>query len=154
MTNYARIIAGVAIDVSTDPASRFHPQIAAEFVEVPDDVSHGWQLVDEDWFPPEVADPIEAEPKRRLRVTPVEFKLLFQPGERLAIRQAREYQGEDGAQQTFAWLIDDWWSIVDDPRLTTVDLGLSQTQAGLDMLVTAGILTQQRRDEMALGMVD
>lgn len=82
----------------------------------------------------------------------MEFKLLFVPTERLAIRQAREYQGEDETQKTTAWLIDDWWSIVDDPRLTTVDLGLSQTQAGLDMLVSAAILTQARRDEIGLGM--
>lgn len=153
MSNYTRIIGGVAVDVSTDPAAQFHPQIAAEFVEVPDEVTHGWRLEDDEWTAPPPIEPApEPEQQYRLQVTPVEFKLLFAPEERLAIRQAREYQGEEEPQKTTAWLIEDWWSIVDDPRLTVVDLDLTQTQTGLDMLVTATILTQERRDEIGRGM--
>ena len=97
-------------------------------------------------------DPEPVEPVYRLRVSPVEFKMLFSPTERLAIRQAREYSGTETAQKQLALLVDDWWSIVDDPRLTVVDLGLDQTMAGLDMLVTAGILSADRRVEIGMGI--
>ena len=43
MTNYARIINNVAVDVAGDPASCFHPTIAANFVEVPAGVGQGWR---------------------------------------------------------------------------------------------------------------
>ena len=43
MTNFARIIDNVAVDVSGDPASCFHPTIAANFVEVPAGVGQGWR---------------------------------------------------------------------------------------------------------------
>ena len=32
MTNFARIIDSVAVDVSADPENSFHPDIAAQFV--------------------------------------------------------------------------------------------------------------------------
>jgi hypothetical protein len=38
MSNFARIINNVAVDVSTNPQEQFHPDIAAEFEPVPDDV--------------------------------------------------------------------------------------------------------------------
>ncbi len=43
MKNYARIIDNVAVDVAGDPASCFHPTIAANFVEVPAGVGQGWR---------------------------------------------------------------------------------------------------------------
>lgn len=39
--NFARIINDTAVDVSTDPTNSFHPTIAADFIEVPDDVVVG-----------------------------------------------------------------------------------------------------------------
>lgn len=47
MTTYARIVNGVAVDVSADPASSFAPDLAAEFVEVPDGVEPGSVLLAE-----------------------------------------------------------------------------------------------------------
>lgn len=133
---------------------RYHPDIVAQFTEVPAAVVVGSTTDDsgETWAEPVPVDPAPAGPNFRTLVSPVEFKMLFSPMERLAIRQAREYSGEVAEQKTFAMLVDDWWSIVDDPRLTGVDLALPQTQAGLDMLVPAGILTDERRAEIGLGM--
>jgi hypothetical protein len=50
---HARIINGSAVDIATDLVNQFHPDLAAEFVEVPDEVERGW-VVDEDnvWSPP------------------------------------------------------------------------------------------------------
>jgi len=54
MANFARIIDNVAVDVSTDPENSFHPNIAAQFVSVPANVSNGWVLVDDVWVQPEI----------------------------------------------------------------------------------------------------
>jgi len=54
MPNFARIIDNVAVDVSTDPENSFHPDIAAQFVSVPDNVTIGWVLVDDVWVQPEI----------------------------------------------------------------------------------------------------
>ncbi len=49
MTNFARIINNVAVDVSVDPENDFHPDIASQFVSVPDTVSIGWVKTGEVW---------------------------------------------------------------------------------------------------------
>lgn len=51
MANYARVIDGIAIDVSTNPAEEFHPDIAGEFIKVPAAVERGWVLVKTKWTP-------------------------------------------------------------------------------------------------------
>ena len=62
--NYARVIGNIAVDVAVDPGAVFTPEVAAQFVEVPDEVSNGWvrltaidadgQLVNDEtsWQPP------------------------------------------------------------------------------------------------------
>jgi len=54
MANFARIINNVAVDVTVDPDNDFHPDIAAQFVSVPDTVTNGWVLVDDVWVQPEI----------------------------------------------------------------------------------------------------
>ncbi|MGO3562817.1 hypothetical protein [Pseudomonas helleri] len=61
MTNFARIINGVAVDVSVDPDNCFHPALANEFVEVPDQVTHGWTLNGGQWVAPAVSAPTPDE---------------------------------------------------------------------------------------------
>ena len=41
-------------------------------------------------------------------------------------------------------LIEDWLSIIDDPRLTEVDLGLSSTRGAIEVIVALGVLTAER----------
>ena len=75
------------------------------------------------------------------RVSPVEFKLLFTAQERVAIRAARETDP----------VIDDFFDILDDPRLTGVDLTSSTTRGMVDYLVSKRLLTAERRDEIFNG---
>lgn len=91
-------------------------------------------------------------PSRLLQVSPPTFKMLFTPTERLAIRAARSYAGADEQALTIRAVIEDWYEIIDDPRLNYVDLALAQTQAGITFLVTAGIITQERCDEILTGV--
>lgn len=140
MTNYARIISNVAVDVSADPENSFHPDLAAEFVEVSAKVRHGWIKTGSSWSAPEPAptpDPVVIPPK----VSPIEFRLLFTPAERVAINTAKT----DDAVLT------DFFSIVDDPRLTFVDLGLQSTQDAIAYLVAKELLTQERASEVLTG---
>lgn len=142
MANFARIINDVAVDVSSNPAEQFHPDIAAEFRPVPDEVRQGWRLVSGTWTEPAPVEP-SAPAVVFPKVSPVEFKLLFTPQERVAIKAAR---ATDVA-------IDDFFDIVEDPRLTFVDLGLQSTQDALSYLVQQGLLTVERRQQILAGQV-
>lgn len=126
MANFARIIDSVAIDVSNNPEEHFHPDIAAEFVSVPDTVKPGWRLVDEEWVAPEVLSVPEVviEPKE---VDPITFKLLFTSSERIA---AKALRASDPA-------IDDFWTILDDPRTRSVDMRIPSIQTIIEHTLTA-----------------
>lgn len=59
---WARIIENMAIDVVTrHPSELFTPNLAAEFVTVPDMVEHGWLLQDGVWSAPPVVEMPEPE---------------------------------------------------------------------------------------------
>lgn len=129
---YARIINERAVDIATDPSAQFHPDLAVEFVEVPTEVKTGWvRASDGTWSaPPAPAAPQPEAPA----VSPVEFKLLFTSQERVKLKELRSTDP----------VLDDFWSIVDDPRTTQVRLSLTSTQQGVayavSLLVTAGIV--------------
>lgn len=57
MTNFARIIDNVAVDVSSNPAEQFHPNVAAEFQSVPDEVEAGWIFANGQWAAPKPPPP-------------------------------------------------------------------------------------------------
>ena len=143
MSKYARIRNNIAVDISTDPASQFHPTIAAEFESVPDEVQRGWRRAEDGtWSAPPEPTPIEpAEPEpERPRVGPVEFKLLFTSPERLKLKELR---ASDPA-------LADFFEIIEDPRLQYVDLSLGSTAAGVDhclsLLTNAEIITASEAD--------
>lgn len=77
------------------------------------------------------------------KVSPVEFKLLFTAQERVAIKAAR---GNDP-------VIDDFFSIIEDPRLTHVNLGLRSTQDALAYLESKDLITASRREQILSGQV-
>ena len=142
MTNYARIIDNVAVDVSGNPAEQFHPDIARDFEPVPDEVQAGWIRTDGQWSAPAPApqpEPVPVHPK----VTPVEFKMLFTSAERIAIKEARATNP----------VIDDYFDIAEDPRLQVVDLGLHSVQEGIHYLQTIGILTEDRVSQILAGTI-
>ena len=142
----ARVINNVAVDVVTgDPAEFFHPNIATQFELVPDEVEAGWlrDAATGAWLAPE---PVELKPETPAafpKISPVEFKLLFTPQERVAIKAAR---ATDPA-------IDDFYDIVEDPRLTHVNLGLQSTQDALGYLETKGLITDARRVQILAGKI-
>ena len=144
MSNFARIINNVAVDVSTNPQEQFHPDIAAEFEPVPDDVQAGWARNEAgEWEAPAPTPEPTPAPTESLKVSPVEFKLLFTPQERVAIKAARASDP----------VIDDFFSIIEDPRLTHVDLGLQSTQDALGYLETKGVITDARRVQILAGKI-
>ena len=144
MSNFARIINNVAVDVSTNPQEQFHPDIAAEFEPVPDDVQAGWARNEAgEWEAPAPTPEPTPAPTESPKVSPVEFKLLFTPQERVAIKAVRASDP----------VIDDFFSIVEDPRLTHVNLGLQSTQDALGYLETKGVITDARRVQILAGQV-
>ena len=142
MSNFARIINNVAVDVSTNPQEQFHPDIAAEFEPVPDDVQAGWARNETgEWEAPAPTPEPTPAPTESPKVSPVEFKLLFTPQERVTIKAARDTDP----------VIDDFYDIVADPRLTHVDLGLKSTKDALAYMVNIGLIAAERQDEILAG---
>lgn len=126
MTNFARIIADVAVDVSLDPETSFHPDIAAQFVTVPDEVSQGWVRGDDGtWAAPVYVGPPEPAPVYP-KVGPLTFKLLFTAEERV---QASAMKATDA-------YINDFWVLLDDPRTDVVDLSLLSVQSAIRHTLT------------------
>ena len=127
MSNFARIIDNVAVDVSTDPENSFHPTIAAQFVPVPDNVAPGWvKGSDGKWSAPapvEPPAPVIVYPK----VGAIHFQMLFHPAEVVA---ADELKATDKVLASF-------WKLVDDPRTDVVDLGLQSVQNAIEHTLTA-----------------
>ena len=129
-----------------NPAELYHPDIAKFYdTEVPDDAANGDGWVNGQLVKPEPPAPVEppAPEPTYAKVSPVEFKLLFTPQERVAIKAARANDP----------VIDDFYDIVEDPRLTFVDLGLQSTQDALSYLVQQGLLTVERRQQILAGQV-
>lgn len=140
MTNFARIINDVAVDVSTDPTNHFHPDIAREFEPVPDEVQAGWIRKDGAWSAPAPAPQPEPEPTYP-KVTPVQFKMLFTSPERVAIKVARATDS----------VVDDLWDLVEDPRMEYVDFGLKSVRDSIEYLVTVGLIEPERVAEIISG---
>jgi hypothetical protein len=132
MTNYARILDNVAVDISTDPQAQFHVLVAAQFVEVPDAVEAGWIVTGVTWAAP-AAPPVIA-PVQQYLLTPSrpQFLLMFTSAERVAIRASTDP------------VIKDFLAIVADPALEWIDLSLASLQEGLAYLVASGLLTSDR----------
>ena len=145
---YAKIDNGVVVEICVDPATTFHPMIAREFISVADDVVVGMvKQEDGSYALPdvsllEVATPEPTElPVAFNKVSPIEFKLLFTSAERVAIKVARATDA----------VIDDFYDIVEDPRLTHVDLGLQSTKDAIAYMVSKTLLTQDRADTILSG---
>jgi hypothetical protein len=141
---YARIVNGAALDVRTEsPEGCFTPNIVAEFVEVPDEVETGWTLNGGVWSAPVIPEPapaptpVEVMPK----LSPIEFKLCFTAAERIALKTLRATDS----------IVDDWMTILDDPRLTEVNLNLASTQAAVDYLASVGVINETRAGQIKRG---
>lgn len=129
--------------VAGDPAELFHSDIAALYsVDVPDDTQPGATQDDAgNWI--NRAAPAELEPAAPVppKLSPVEFKLLFTAGERVAIKKSTDE------------IVQDFFSIVEDPRLTHVDMGLQSTKEAIAYLRAIGLLTAERAEAILTGQV-
>jgi hypothetical protein len=129
-----------------NPADLFHPDIAKLYdTDVPDDAENGDGWVNGTLTKPVIPDPVPVEPPAPVppKVSPVEFMLLFTAAERVAIKAARATNP----------VIDDFLDIIDDPRLTYVDLGLVSTQEAVGYLAMEGIIAEARIQAILSGVV-
>lgn len=149
MPKYARIEDKVAVELFV-PLEGFTledhwpKEHAALFTEVPEEVttnsvidSEGnWKIVKE------VVAPVpQAEPYKT--IDSISFKLLFTVDEWLAT-EAKVQQGSDKK-------LNYYWNLLTDPQVKSVNLGLKATQDGLNYLVEAKMLTEERKAEILTG---
>ena len=117
------------------PSEYFYPDVAKNYdTDIPDDIKVGAELINGEWVNPTPIEPPEPEIVYE-KVSPIEFKMLFSMSERLAINPLKQTDE----------IIKDWFEILDDPRLTYVDLGLKSTHDTLSYLVGINILTEDRK---------
>ncbi len=133
---YARVENNTAIEViDFNPVGAFHPSLI--WTEVPDHVLENATKSGNTWTNPVVPAPTPVPTPEPLAktVSPVEFKLLLAPAERIAIRAARATDP----------VIDDMFDILEDPRLTGVNLGLISTASMIDYLISQGHIEASRK---------
>ena len=140
---YARIVNNVAYDVmSKNPSSFFTSEIAGLFSEVPDNVKELSTWNGTEWV--DYIEPVTPELAPQIPIiSPVEFKLLFTPQERLAIK----------AERLNDEILDDLFTILDDPRLKEVNLNLESNKAVMAYLESKGLITSERKAEIMTGIM-
>lgn len=125
-----RIVDDYVVDASTDPESQFHPEIAAEFVDVPagapEGFGIGWRLDGDDWIaPPPPVEPTPPPPHPKI-LTKLEFSMLVvSAGAMPSIAAAKN----DPA-------LADFWAFFD--LATAVERDHPVTQQGLAAMEAAG----------------
>jgi len=125
------------------PAELYHSSIAVHFTaSVPDDAEEGDSWNGSVLTKKVVPEPIQQETTYK-RLSPIEFKLLFTGLERIAIRAAKETDP----------LIADFYDIIDDPRITGIELGLQSTQDGIAYLALIGLIEPDRVAEILSGSI-
>lgn len=123
-----------------DPAECYHPDIAVFYnTDVPEEALPGATLVGGEWVNPVIPEATLAEPVQPdMTVSPVEFKLLWTPQERVAIKTLKSTDP----------VIEDFYELIEDPRLKEVNLSLQSTQQAVDYLlfklVEAGTITESQ----------
>lgn len=130
----AQIIDDVVVMLLRDKELFTSPQDIIDLcdTEVPDGVTLFMKRNEDGSWPIDPSGSIE--PKCPI-VSPVEFKLLFTSAERIAIKAARETDP----------IVEDFYSIVEDPRLTQVDLKLQSTQNAIDYLIAQNLVNADRK---------
>lgn len=154
MSNYARIVDNVAVDVSAAPYEHFHPTLAGEFVEVPAEVQAGWIKVEGVWAAPAALEPVEpvepVEPQPSYpTVGPIHFQMLFTSQEAVAA---------EGARATDP-VLNRFWKLIEDPRTDVVNLGLQSVQDAVEYTLTVAktagvdVDVQARKAEILSGVL-
>ncbi|GHA13307.1 hypothetical protein GCM10007989_04870 [Devosia pacifica] len=100
-----------------------------------DEVGPGWVSDGEGGWqaPPEL--PTTKDP---VRIDTPLFLMRFTPQERIGIRQAAKTD----------LVIEDWFAIINDPRLAYIELGDPNLTAGMGYLVQQELMTEARAQEV------
>jgi hypothetical protein len=138
-----------------NPCEIYHPDIAIFYnMIVPDGTINGATLIDGIWTNPELIQPspppLISEPilPQKLIFTPPEFMFLFEPEEFHAIETAAAYTGDDQQALALKISVSFWLRILNDPRLTEVNLNLPKMHNAIKLLGQVGILTPERVSEI------
>jgi len=128
-----------------NPYDLYHPDVAKLYTaDVPDDAANGDGWDGTTLTKPEVVIPAPQEPVVVYpKLSPLQFKMCFTSQERTAIKALRATNP----------VIEDAYEILDDPRLTTVDLSLASNQGLIDYLVSLSVLTAERAAQIKLGVM-
>lgn len=129
-----------------NPDELYHPDIAKLYdTEVPEGTKQGATKINGVWTNPVVPEPVPVPPAPVVppKVSPVQFKLLFTSKERIAIATARKTDP----------VLEDVYSILDDPRLTEVDLALQSNIDLIDYMASLKLITPARAVQIKAGVI-
>ena len=137
---YAWIENGIIRDIAHDePSKIYHPDIAKFYdTEVPNDAENGDTFENGVLTKKPVVEvaPIELVAPKTTELSPIEFKLRFTAPERVAIYQSTDL------------IVKDFVSLLDDARLTKVDLNLQANIDALHYLASLNLLEEYRISEI------
>ena len=80
---------------------------------------------------------------KQKKLTPIEFKLCFTVAERIAIKALKDSNV----------IIADFLEVLDDPRLTEVNLSLQSNKDAIDYLISLSVVSAERKDEILSGIM-
>lgn len=133
---WARIENGIVAEITDiDPEGRFHPSLV--WVECGEEVEPGWKYDGSKFAPPEALDP---SPPEHPQFTALEMLDQFTEAEQLAVVAAT--MTEPAIKLWYDRLIAATYVTYEDPR----------TEAGLQALVDAELITSQRKAEIVAAM--
>lgn len=92
--------------------------------ETPRFINGIWECGDQRFTDPDGADYSPVPPG--FKISPIAFKLLFTPAERIKAKQLRV---DDP-------VLEDFWGLLDDPRTDVVDLELTSVQNAVEYTLT------------------
>lgn len=131
--------------VDGNPEELMHPDIAKNYdTDVPDDAMAG-DLWDGVTLTKPSAQLAADKPQQAASITsvaPIEFKMLFTVEERLKIKAARATDP----------VVEDIFSLLDDPRLTVVRLNIKETQDSVKYLAKKGLIAVERVGQILSGV--
>ena len=129
---------GIIRDIAhSEPSEIYHADIAKNYdIEVPDDAQNGDTFVDGILTKPVIEPVAPVAVIESKTLSPIEFKLRFTAPERVAIYQSTDL------------IVKDFVSLLDDVRLTQVDLTLQSTINAIDYLIIQNLLEPSRKNEI------
>lgn len=127
MSKFARIVNKVVLEVvvlqqESAISDYFHPDLARQFVPVPDAVEIGWIKGDANNWSAPVPQPAQPTVVVYPVVGVISFKMLFTQPERIKSDELRGSSKE----------LDDFWKLIDDPRTDAVNLNLESVQNAIE----------------------